>query len=221
MPVIFDQQTGCAVSGVPIVILLVEDNPEDAALTIETLKTGRIRNHITHVEDGVEAMDFLRRDGPYRDAPRPDLILLDLQLPRKSGREVLMESEGRPRFEANSGGDYDHLRSRAGHLRVVQPARQLLFDQAGRARRVYQRRPQDRGLLADGRQAAGSVSGHNLGGARQREQKLAAGRWLRLGPDLAPVMFDDLAAVGQTEAGARNLAAVQAFADAEDAVQVL
>jgi len=91
MPVVFDQHMECAFSGVPIDILLVEDNPDDAALTIETLKSGRIRNQVTHVEDGVEAMNFLRRDGAYRDAPRPDLILLDLQLPRKSGREVLME----------------------------------------------------------------------------------------------------------------------------------
>lgn len=91
MPVIFDQQTDCAVSGVPIDILLVEDNPEDAALTIETLKTGRIRNQVAHVEDGVEAMNFLRRHAPYANAPRPDLILLDLQLPRKNGREVLIE----------------------------------------------------------------------------------------------------------------------------------
>ena len=91
MPVIFNQQTQCAVAGVPIDILLVEDNPDDAALTIDTLRGGRIRNQVTHVEDGVEAMAFLRRQPPYLDAPRPDLILLDLQLPRKNGREVLME----------------------------------------------------------------------------------------------------------------------------------
>ena len=91
MPMVFDQQTERAVSGVPIDILLVEDNPDDAALTIETLKSGRIRNQVTHVEDGVEAMQFLRRHPPYDAAPRPDLILLDLQLPKKNGREVLME----------------------------------------------------------------------------------------------------------------------------------
>jgi CheY-like chemotaxis protein len=88
---IFDEQTDCRVLGTPIEILLVEDNPEDAALTMETLRDGRIRNHVTRVEDGVEALDFLRRREPYSDAPRPDLILLDLQLPRKNGREVLEE----------------------------------------------------------------------------------------------------------------------------------
>ena len=87
----FDEQTDCRVLGTPIEILLVEDNPEDAALTMETLRDGRIRNHVTRVEDGVEALDFLRRNEPYADAPRPDLILLDLQLPRKNGREVLEE----------------------------------------------------------------------------------------------------------------------------------
>jgi len=91
MNMIFDEQTDCHTIGKPIEILVVEDNPEDAALTMETLREGRIRNHISLVEDGVEAMDFLRRNEPYANSPRPDLILLDLQLPRKSGREVLME----------------------------------------------------------------------------------------------------------------------------------
>ncbi|HUG89602.1 MAG TPA: response regulator [Planctomycetaceae bacterium] len=77
--------------GKPVEILLVEDNPEDASLTTETLQEGRIRNHISIVEDGVEALAFLRRQDPYAAAPRPDLILLDLQLPRKNGREVLAE----------------------------------------------------------------------------------------------------------------------------------
>jgi len=85
-----DQHCG-AVPGKPVEILLVEDNPDDAALTIETLREGRIHNHITLVEDGEQAMDFLRRNEPYSEAPRPDLILLDLQLPRKNGREVLKE----------------------------------------------------------------------------------------------------------------------------------
>lgn len=88
---VFDQQSVYPVLGRPIEILLVEDNPEDAALTIETLQEGRIRNNIRLVEDGVEAMQYLLRHAPYHDVPRPDLILLDLQLPRKSGREVLAE----------------------------------------------------------------------------------------------------------------------------------
>jgi chemotaxis family two-component system response regulator Rcp1 len=79
------------VYGQPIEILLVEDNPDDASLTVETLQEGRIRNNVTVVGDGVEAITFLRRQGKHANAPRPDLILLDLQLPRKNGREVLAE----------------------------------------------------------------------------------------------------------------------------------
>ena len=75
----------------PIEILLVEDSPSDAALTIEALKEGKIANKLTHVEDGVEAMDFLERRGKYANAAKPDLIMLDLNLPRKDGREVLAE----------------------------------------------------------------------------------------------------------------------------------
>jgi two-component system, chemotaxis family, response regulator Rcp1 len=82
--------------GEPIEILLVEDSPDDADLTMDALRDGRVRNRITHVEDGVQAMAFLRREGIYADAPRPDLILLDLNLPRKSGREVLAEVKHDP-----------------------------------------------------------------------------------------------------------------------------
>jgi CheY-like chemotaxis protein len=75
----------------PIEVLLVEDSPSDTELTIEALHNDKMRNHVSAVEDGVQAMQFLRRQGPYIDAPRPDLILLDLNLPRKDGREVLAE----------------------------------------------------------------------------------------------------------------------------------
>ncbi len=77
--------------GRPIEILLVEDNPGDVRLTIEALKEGKVRNNLSVAKDGVEALAFLRREGVHASAPRPDLILLDLNLPRKDGREVLAE----------------------------------------------------------------------------------------------------------------------------------
>ena len=77
--------------GRPIEILLVEDSPSDTDLTLEALRDFKVRNHVSVVEDGVQAMQFLRRQGPYAQAPRPDLIMLDLNLPRKDGREVLAE----------------------------------------------------------------------------------------------------------------------------------
>ena len=75
----------------PIDILLVEDNPGDARLAKEALKESKLSNNLYHVEDGAEAMAFLRAEGKYADTPRPDLILLDLNLPKKDGREVLAD----------------------------------------------------------------------------------------------------------------------------------
>ena len=75
----------------PIEILLVEDNPADVRLTTEMLKEEKAYNNLHVVHDGVEAMAFLRKEGKYAKAPRPDLILLDLNLPKKDGREVLKE----------------------------------------------------------------------------------------------------------------------------------
>lgn len=74
-----------------IEILLVEDSPGDVRLTKEALKEGKVRNNLHVVVDGEQAMAFLRQRGPFAAAPRPDLILLDLNLPRKDGREVLAE----------------------------------------------------------------------------------------------------------------------------------
>ncbi len=83
-------------SGRPIEILLVEDNPGDVRLTIEALKEGKVHNSLSVARDGVEALAFLRREGPHANAARPDLILLDLNLPRKDGREVLAEIKEDP-----------------------------------------------------------------------------------------------------------------------------
>lgn len=75
----------------PIEILLIEDNPGDVRLTREVFREAKMQNNLHVAIDGVEAMSFLRREGKYAHAPRPDLILLDLNLPKKDGREVLAE----------------------------------------------------------------------------------------------------------------------------------
>ena len=83
-------------SAMPIEILLVEDNPGDARLTAEALNDAKVLNTLTVVQDGVEALTYLRRQGRYSDAPRPDVVLLDLNLPKKDGREVLAEIKEDP-----------------------------------------------------------------------------------------------------------------------------
>jgi CheY-like chemotaxis protein len=77
--------------GRPIEILLVEDNPGDVRLTIEAFKEAKVCNKLNVVEDGEEAISYLRNEGKYSNAPIPDLVLLDLNLPKKDGREVLSE----------------------------------------------------------------------------------------------------------------------------------
>jgi CheY-like chemotaxis protein len=78
-------------SGRPIEILLVEDNPADVDLTRDSLEAAKVSVNIHAVSDGVEALRFLRREPPYADRPRPDLVLLDLNLPRRDGKHVLAE----------------------------------------------------------------------------------------------------------------------------------
>jgi chemotaxis family two-component system response regulator Rcp1 len=80
-------------------ILMVEDNPGDARLTREALKESKVCNNLHHVRDGVEAMEFLRKEGEFASAPTPDIILLDLNLPRKDGRQVLAELKAIPHLK--------------------------------------------------------------------------------------------------------------------------
>ncbi|ELY50827.1 response regulator [Natronococcus jeotgali] len=84
----------------PAQLLLVEDNPGDVRLTREAFKQGRIDNDLHTVSDGSDALDFLHQRGEYEDAPRPDLILLDLNLPRKDGEEVLAELKDDPELQS-------------------------------------------------------------------------------------------------------------------------
>jgi CheY-like chemotaxis protein len=83
-----------------IEILMVEDNEGDVILTREALKAAKVANHVSVARDGVEAMEFLRRSGQFASAPRPDLVLLDLNLPRRNGRQVLADMKSDPALRA-------------------------------------------------------------------------------------------------------------------------
>ena len=85
---------GSQLTGKPVKILLVEDNPGDVRLTQEALKDAKVLNRLSVVGDGEQAMDYLRRENGFEESERPDLILLDLNLPKKDGREVLAEIKG-------------------------------------------------------------------------------------------------------------------------------
>lgn len=84
----------------PVQILIIEDNPADARLVREVMRDSKIINEISWVSDGVEAIAFLRKQGKYANAPRPSLIFLDLNMPRKDGREVLREVKADPTFRS-------------------------------------------------------------------------------------------------------------------------
>ncbi|HVU22676.1 MAG TPA: response regulator [Opitutus sp.] len=114
----------------PIEILLVEDSPSDALLTREALEFSKILNSLHHVQDGMEALAFLRRDAPYAVAPRPGLVLLDLNLPGKNGLEVLAEIKADPELRTipvvvltTSKGEEDIVKSYGLHANcyVVKP----------------------------------------------------------------------------------------------------
>ena len=87
-------------SGKVIDILLVEDNPGDARLTQEAFRDSKVANNLHIVSDGALAMEFLRREGAYKNVPRPDIVLLDLNLPKKDGRQVLAEMKGDPDLQS-------------------------------------------------------------------------------------------------------------------------
>ena len=86
-------------NSVALEILLVEDNPGDARLTLEAFEEGKVLNHLTVIGDGADALAYLRRQGQYSNSTQPDLILLDLNLPKKDGREVLAEIKSDERLK--------------------------------------------------------------------------------------------------------------------------
>lgn len=139
----------------PFEVLLVEDSDADVLMTREALEHDKMLVNLHVVGDGIEALDFLRREGPYAAAPRPSLILLDLNLPRMDGREVLAEIKGDADLRSIPVGDLDHIQRRGGHLPRLWAQRQLLRHEARGLRVRRQDGALDRGVLVHRRDLAG------------------------------------------------------------------
>ena len=137
----------------PIEVLLVEDDPGDVLMIREAFQEKAVANRLSVVGDGEQASDFLHHRGEHADAPRPDLILLDLNLPRKDGRELLAEVKGSESLRCIPVVVLTHLRSRRGHPAQLPAARQRLCHQAGRLRSLRRRDASDRRFLRLGGQA--------------------------------------------------------------------
>ncbi|MBK9053295.1 MAG: response regulator [Chloroflexi bacterium] len=130
----------------PIEILLIEDSTTDILMTQEALHEAGLPNHLNIVEDGVKALDFLRQIGTYAQAPRPDLILLDLNLPRKNGQEVLAEIKNDPHLQqipvvvlTTSSAEEDIMKAYALHANcyVVKPLDFISFVEVIRSIRHF------------------------------------------------------------------------------------
>lgn len=128
----------------PVEILLVEDSPGDVRLTLESLKESRVRNRVSVVPDGVAALAFLRGQNGYSSSPRPDLILLDLNLPKKDGRQVLSEIKEDPALKripvvilTTSKAEEDILHSYSLHANCYIP-KPLNLDQFTRVVRAIE-----------------------------------------------------------------------------------
>ena len=116
----------------PIEVLLVEDSPGDVRLTQEAFRDANTSIHLHVASDGMEAMAFLRHEGTHVHAPRPDIILLDLNLPKMDGREVLAQIKGDDGLKIDSHGHPDHFRCGSGHREML-PAPGELLPQKARA----------------------------------------------------------------------------------------
>ena len=127
-------------------VLLVEDDPGDVLMTREAFDE-YLHNRLDVVTDGAEALSYLRCEDPYADAPRPDLILLDLNLPAPRRARGAARGQGRPRPAAHPGDRADHLAGRGGRAAQLPAARQRLRDQAGRLRGLHRGDQADRPLL--------------------------------------------------------------------------
>ena len=159
----------------PDQILLVEDSPSDAELTVEALKEAKVRNHLSIVEDGVQALEFLHRQGKYTKAPRPDLIMLDLNLPRKDGREVLAEIKADENSRRFPVVVLDHFPGRAGRAARLPTPRQLLHHQAGGFRPVSESGAVHRNVLAVCRDPAAALPSGSSGVWAPKQ--VTGGKW--------------------------------------------
>ena len=121
-------------------VLLVEDDEGDILMTREAFEFYKIRNPLHVVTDGEQALHFLRRTGPFADAPRPGLILLDVNLPRRQRPRGARRAEAGPGARCHPGGHADHLAGRRGHPAQLQAARERVREQAGGLRASSSRR---------------------------------------------------------------------------------